>query len=881
MSLWSRIANTLRGNRVNSEIDEELQSHLEEAVEKGREPAEARRAMGNALRLREQSREFRILPWLDSVKMDAIFGWRQLRKNKITTAAAVLSLALGVGACTAAFRLIDAVLLRPLPIADPRNLYDLPRRMLGANGEPAIGETWTYPAFAQMRKVVKGKAELIAVSLVEPSDITYASDAEMEKANVQWVSGWMFSSFGLHAAAGRLLTESDDTTPGANPVAVISYDYWTRRFGRDPKVVGRTFRMGKNLYQIVGVIDGPFSGTETGSMTEIFLPTMMSRKVQRTDAWWHRTLLRLLPGANGEAVRQQLAATFRAFEAERERGIPRDVLERHLNQQLLMEPAAAGASNLQRDYRSSLWMLAMLTALVLLIACANVANLITAQAESRGREMAVRVSLGAGRSRLVRLVMLESLWIALLAAAAGSAFAAWAAPFVVSRINPVTNPAQLSLPFDVRLFGFSILLTLAVALIFGSIPALRSSRIMPARVLKGGDDPKARNRTMYLLVAGQVAFCFMVLQLAGLFVVTFQRLTDRPVGFSPERVLVMDTVATQPQLPAIWDQEIEHLRGLGGVESAAISSDTLLSGWDTNNFVSVNGAPPNLVLTHELNISPGWLHVMRIPLLSGRDFRAEDVYPGAAIVNQAFAREYFNGTDPVGRRFEIVAEHSQRLAFEIVGLCGDAAFLDVREPMPPQAYFPFRSLAPSGQQQAKGEAEILVRTSASDPDSMAARLRREVPAGRAEFRVSDLTPQMDINQSHTVRERLLAMLSLFFAVVALLLAGVGLYGVLNHSVVQRRREIGIRMAVGAQAADVTRLVTSRMVAAVLSGAAVGLIAGFLCANRMQALLFQVRATDAMMLMLPLFAIAAVAVLATIPAVLRAVHIDPLVMLRAE
>jgi predicted permease len=505
----------------------------------------------------------------------------------------------------------------------------------------------------------------------------------------------------------------------------------------------------------------------------------------------------------------------------------------------------------------------------------------TAQAESRSREMAVRVSLGAGRSRLVRLVMLESLWIALLAAAAGCAFAWWAAPFVVSRINPVTNPARLWLPFDLRLFSFAVLLTLAVTLIFGSMPALRTSQVMPARVLKGGDDPKAHHRTMHLLVAGQVAFCFIVLQLAGLFVVTFQRLTNRPVGFSPERVLAMETIATQPQPPAIWDQELEHLRSVPGVESAAIASDTLLSGWDTITSVSVNGTTPSLVLTHELNISPGWLHVMRIPLLNGRDFRPEDVYPGVAIVNQAFARAYFNGQDPVGRRFEVDSEHNKRLGFEVVGLCGDAVFRDVHEPMPPQAYFPFREVNASGQLQAENDDEIMVRTSVSDPMSMAAVLRREVPAGRSEFRVSSLLTQTDINQAQTVRERLLAMLSLFFAVVALLLAGVGLYGVLNHSVVQRRREIGIRMAVGAQASNVVRIVTSRMIGAVLAGATMGLIFGLLCANRLQALLFQVRATDATMLMLPFAAIAAASVLATIPAVLRAVHIDPLMMLRTE
>jgi putative ABC transport system permease protein len=285
MSLWSRLSNTLRADRVNREIDEELQSHLQEAINTGRDPGEARRALGPALHLREQSRRLRVLPWLDSLKMDFFFGWRQVRKNKVTSTAAVLSLALGIGACTAAFRLIDAVLLRPLPIAHPGNLYELLRRRVDAKGEIEVGDTWAYPAFAQMRKAVKGKAELIAVSLVEPSEITYASDADMEKANVQYASGWMFSSFGLRAAAGRLLTASDDATPGAHPVAVISNDYWTRRFGRDPRVVGRTFRMGNNVYQIIGVIDGPFSGTDTGTGAAIVNQAFAREYFNGQDPW--------------------------------------------------------------------------------------------------------------------------------------------------------------------------------------------------------------------------------------------------------------------------------------------------------------------------------------------------------------------------------------------------------------------------------------------------------------------------------------------------------------------------------------------------------------------------------------------------------------------
>ena len=297
MSLWSRIANVFRGDRLSREIDEELQSHIEEAIEQGRDPAEARRAFGSVLRRREESRDIRLVAWLDSLRADAVFGWRQLMKRKVTSAAAILSLALAIGACTSAFRLIDALLLRPLPVAEPERLYDLSRQGIGFDGKPQTFDGWAYPVFQQMRAAVKDQAELIAVSYAERIDLTYGSDQEMEKAYLQYVSGWMFDSFGLRPAMGRLLTESDDLKPGAHPYAVLSYDYWTRRFGQDPKVIGRTFRMGSRLFEIVGVAEAPFTGTEPGTVTDIFVPTMMHRSVQRPDSTWHRTLVRLKPGA--------------------------------------------------------------------------------------------------------------------------------------------------------------------------------------------------------------------------------------------------------------------------------------------------------------------------------------------------------------------------------------------------------------------------------------------------------------------------------------------------------------------------------------------------------------------------------------------------------
>jgi predicted permease len=884
MSLWSRIANVLRGDRLSREIDEELQSHIEEAIAQGCDPDEARRALGPALRLREESRDVRLIAWLDSLRADAIFGWRQLMKRKVTSAAAILSLALGIGACTSAFRLIDALLLRPLPVAEPEQLYALARQVIGPEGKPLTFDSWAYPAFRLLRAAVRDQAELMAISYAERTDLTYGSAAEVEKAYRQYVSGWMFNSFGLRPAVGRLFTGSDDLKPGAYPYAVLSYDYWTSRFGRDPKVIGRTFRMGNDLYEIVGVGPERFTGTETGTAIDIFIPTMMNPGVQHSDWTWMRTLARLKPGVAIEPVRQKLDATSRAFEEERARGfsgMSKKQIDEFLNQRLLLEPAAAGVSDLQTDYRTPLAALGVLVALVLLIACANVANLMTAQAAARSREMALRVSIGAGRGRLVQLVLLESAWLAFLAAAIGGVFAWWSAPVIVSMINPPDNPARLFLPADWRVLAFGLALPVGVMLLFGLAPALRASAVKPVSALKGGEDPHSRCRLMHALIAVQTAFCFLVLFVAGLFVATFQRLSNRPTGFSPERVLTLETVTVSPQPPVFWDQVADHLRTVPGVETVGLANSVLLGGWSWNNFISVNGAPPKGVLAYLLQVSPGWTEAMRIPFIEGRDFRLGDVYPGVAIVNRTFAKVYFNGEDPVGKPFEVVFASGDRLRFEVVGLVGDVTYRDIREPILPQAYFPFHSIDAKGALRPIDQGTFIVRTSGANPLALASILRREVPRARSEFRVSNIRTQMEINQSHTVRERLLARLALFFAIVALLLAGVGLYGVLDYSVLQRRREIAIRMAIGAQAADIAWRVTVDVFSVVLAGALAGLALGFASARYIETLLYQVKATDLAMLALPSLTILAAALLATLPPVIRAVRINPAEMLRAE
>jgi predicted permease len=525
--------------------------------------------------------------------------------------------------------------------------------------------------------------------------------------------------------------------------------------------------------------------------------------------------------------------------------------------------------------------LGVLVALVLLIACANVANLMTAQASARAREMAVRVSIGGGRWRLIQLVLVQSAWLALLAAAIGGLFAWWSGPFVVSMINPPDNPARLILPSDWRVLGFGLVLALAVTLLFGLVPALRASAVNPVSALKGGEDPHSKQRLMHVLIAVQVAFCFLVIFVAGLFVTTFQRLSHQPTGFLADRLLVVDTVAENPQPIEFWEQVADHVGSLQGVEAFALADSPLLGGSGWNNFISVNGAPPNGVLSYMRAVSPGWLDAMKIQLIDGRDFRPGDAHPGAALVNETFAKTYFDGVDPVGKTFDLSLDQGARLHYEIVGYVRDVRYRDLREPILPQLYVPFHSVDAKGASLKRGAGILLVRTSLANPRSLASILRQEVPRARPEFRVSRIRTQLEINQSHTVRERLLATLALFFAIVALLLAGVGLYGVLHYSVLQRRREIGIRMAVGAQAGGVARLVTTEVFLMVAVGAILGVGMGMLSVRYVESLFYQVKATDFEMLALPSLAILAGALLAALRPVIQAVRIDPASMLRAE
>ena len=885
MSVWSRISNAFRGERLNRELDEEMQAHIEEAIASGRDPEEARRSFGSILRQREASHSIRAAGWLESFVADGRFGWRQLNRNKVASAAAVLSLAIGIGSCVGAFRLIDALFWRPLPIAHASDLYVLSRKLTGIYGKPVEDGHWATPDFNLMRDAVRDQADLIAISDADRTDITWSTDEDVEKAHVVYVSGNMFPLFGLEPALGRPLVPADDRAPGAGPYAVLSWDYWNRRFARDPRILGRLVHIGDQSFEVVGVGPHDFTGTEKGTVTDIFVPLSMNSLATQERFDWHRIFLLPKPGVNAatalEPLRQHLSAVHRAFGsacATCFRGETRASIDRFLNQRLVITPAGAGISDLQKDYRRLLGVLGLLVALVLLIACVNVANMMTAQAAARAQEMALRISIGAGRRRLVQLILCQSALLALLASVLGAWFAAWSAPFVLSLVNPPENPARLALPADWRVLLFGLGLMILVVLLLGLLPALRASAVRPVAALKGGEDPHAPRRLMRGAIGLQVAFCFLVLFLSALFVASFQRLASRPLGFSTDRLLLLQTVAGKGQLPVVWNQTAEALRAAPGVDSVAISGWPLLGRIKINSDISINDAPPGLTPAFFLNVSPGWFATMKIPLVSGRDFGPQDTSPGAAIVNETFVRTFFPGQNPIGRTFERGAHQPVNT---IVGVTPDVPDHDLREPNRAVFYVPFNAVDGHSAPTAVRFATFTIHTEAGNPLALAGSLRQLVAKGRNGLRVSNVTTQLDLVRDQTIRERLIATLAAFFAGVALLLAGIGLYAVLNYSVLQRRREIGIRMAIGSTRAGIVRIITVDIFLTIAAGGCAGIALGFGAARSVASLFYQVKATDVDMIAWPTCIFLLTALVATLPAVLRALGTDPTEILRVE
>jgi predicted permease len=891
MSWLSRFLNVVKRDRLARDLDDEIQFHLaaraEELMHTGMSLRQAKeqaiRRFGNPLVLRESSTDIKLLPRLESILLDVGFGLRLCRKNKVATAAAVLSLSLGIGACTAAFSMIDALIFRPLPVNDPQRLV---YAVFREPGDPEDDASFNYPLFERMRDASRAHVQLFGMSYQSRREAVFDdSSGQPEKVYAQWISGTAFPILGVKAALGRLLTASDDVKPGRHPVAVLSYDFWSRRFGRNPAVLGRWVTIREKQLQVVGVTEKGFTGVEPGVHTDLWAPNMMwDEEAIVSRGWeWFRIWGRLLPGVTLDQARAILQTVFTSFRREQASGMradePRGHVERIVNTPLDLRSAANGPSGLRQGFATPLCVLGITAMLVLLIACSNVASLLIARAAARAREMALRLSIGAGRGRLIQQMLVESSLLSAASCLFGVLVAIKAGPLILDMLSTSQRIVRLDLRLDWRVLLFLTASGTLTTFLFGLAPALRASAVSPNGAIKsGGAKQTTRIGVFRPLVAAQTAFSFLVLFVAGLFLASFAKLAHTDLGFDRENLVIADVEAKDlrqfgPNSLATWRLLLERLRETTGIQSASLSGWALFEGSTGTASIRVPGRAVEPLQPHYLPVSPRFLETMGIRLLDGRDFDWRDSQPesSAVIINESFARRYFPGEFPLGKRFFTVEKAGVLAAQDVVGVAADAKYASIRAAIRPTVYEPLR---------ASRWAALQVRTHL-EPAVLTTLLRNELPRVHPAFRMTSVTLQSRLVDNTLVQERLLALLGGFFSIVAIVLVAVGLYGILSYSVVQRTREIGIRVALGARPSRVVGLVLSEVGLVTALGVGLGLAAGITASRFIVALLYEVQPSNIWSITAPLVSLLVTGSLAVLVPALRAVRVEPTTALRYE
>jgi len=826
-----------------------------------------------------------LISWLDSLLRDVQLGARMLRKNALVSAAAIVSLALALGACVAAFSLVDALILRPLPVHQPDQLIYL--TLPASSPDAPEKDDFSDPVFTRLRDVGRGRVDLFAIRYPDKPRVTFdLASGDRETVRSQFVSGDTFERLGIAAAAGRLLTMQDDRQPGAHPVAVLSHAFWMRRFGGDPTIVGRWFvvhdRQRDRSFQIIGVAQPQFYGVEPGHATDVWLPYAMQDPHAFGNNEYNslRLIGRVKEGIPLEQVQSLLQIAFTNFRREYAPGHvdptwSPERLARYINTPLYVRSAATGPSPLRTRFQRPLWILTAIAGLVLLIAGSNIANLLLARTAARTREMSLRLSLGASRGRLIQQMLIESALVAAAACVVGLIFAAFAAPTVVDMLNSADDPVLLDLRVDWRLVAVISGTTLLITALFGLAPALRASSVQPMIALKaGGGQTSVRAATVRPFLAIQVAFSVVVLFVGGLLVTSFVKLSAVNPGFATTNVWLVSWEAVQRVEP---DQQraallnvLDRLRDVPGV-AAVSAADFDLFGRAWRQIIRVPRTEHDTVEATMASVAPGFFETMQIPLVAGRTLARGDfdsVHSTMAVVNESFAKQYFGGEPAVGRQLDLRVGQTQET--DVVGVVADARY-DLRKAPAPTIYI---LMAP----QSIGALHVRVN---GDWPTIAAGLREEVHAATPLFRVKSITSQAAALDRTLLRERLLALLSGFFALVGLVLTAVGVYGVLSYAVIRRTREISIRVALGARVIGAVRGVLADAAGATLIGTAFGLAGGLYASRFVQAMLFDVAALDVWSLALPLgMLLVATFVAAAVPA-WRAARVDPVIALRNE
>jgi len=838
---------------------------------------------------------------------------RGLLKNPGFTAVVVLTLGLGIGANTAIFSLVNDVLLRDLPVPDPEKLV-LFRNVEGRNGrlsragenngsvDPVTGRrastSFSLLTFERFR--ASGRALSHVFAFAPFNRMTLLIDGQPETTDMgQLVSGDYFEGLGVSAIAGRTLTDADDQ-PSAPPVGVISYRFWQRRFNRDPLVIGKTIQVNRVPITLIGVTPAGFSGTmQIGESVDISLPLAQHGRFQPDRAknrgqawyWWIRIMGRLDTGVTAEQTRASLEPVFQvtAREGWLAAGEPEDGLGARMPEvsTLAADPGGQGENDRRREYAESLRILMGLVGVLLVVAAANAANLLVARGSARRREIALRLALGASRARIVGQLLGESFLLASAGTAFGILLAYWGRDLLVGLRQFNGEPAILDLPPDGRVLAFTIVVTAGTALLFGLAPALRATRLDLTSEFQSGArlvGTRARSRLGEMLMVVQIALSLVLLISAGLFIQTLRNLEQVAAGFNTKGLALFRIEATpagysSEAFTALQSRLQNRLEQIPGVRAATFSRVPLLAGTRANRSTIIPGYTPPAGVSMNINvngIAPNFFTAMEIPLLLGRSFTARDDEdaPNVAIVSHALARRYFGGENPVSRRFRFGGNANAAAGeIEIVGVAGDAKYTTLRDAEPVTIYLP----AP---QMLDGVANYYVRA-ASDPAAIGPAIRAAVREIDPMLPVIDLRTQEQQIERRNSQERLFAQLSGFFGVTALILACVGLYGLMSYLVLQRTGEIGVRLALGALPAQVLRMVLRQSFALVAVGLVLGLTVAYSVRRFVESMLFGLTAADPLIYAGVAGVLVAVTLLASLRPARRAARVDPMISLRAE
>ena len=852
----------------------------------------------------------KIREWIGVVGRDFGYALRTLRRSRGFAAVAALTLALGIGANTAIFTLLDQVLLRLLPVKNPQQLVLLTMR--GRHyGNNWGGNAISYPMYRDFQD----HNEVFSGMFCRfPEHVSMTFGGQSERVAAELVSGTYFSVLGVGTAVGRAFTPEDDRVPNGHPLAMLSYDFWKQRFGGDSQIVGKTILVNNHQMTIIGVAQEGFDGVELGHATKIFVPVMMEQEIiigpmkMLTDrrSRWVNAFGRLKPGVTETKAKASLQPFMHSMlEMEVKEAAFRNASaydrEQFLKCWIDVLPGSQGRASLRRELSTPLWVLMATTGMVLLIACANIANLLLARATGRQKEIAVRLAMGATRGRIVGQLLIETLSLSALGGILGLALAFWGDKALMAVYLPSdSGNLNISTAPDLRILAFTLLVTVVTGVIFGLAPALQSTRPDVGRTLKdqagavvGGGHGRLRNA----LVVTQVALSLLLLIGAGLFLRSLKNLSNLGTGFPAERLVGFNidpslSGYTPQQLNTFYQQLTDSLAAIPGVQSVAVASMRIMENDEWDSGLTAEGYSPTKPDDHPQaymnQIGPRYFATLGVPIVAGRDFRLTDnrvvkragatdefdTTPTTVIINEKFAQRFFAGRNPVGMHLGFGTDPGTHTDMEIIGVVKDIKYTNLRDEIPIQAYVPYMNSP------YLGGMTIYVRT-AGEPNQLMSSVRakmRELDSNVPIYAMRTMDEQISNSLS---TERMIASLSTVFGFVATVLAIIGLYGVMSYSVAQRTREIGIRMALGAEQGKVIGMVMREVVTLIAIGVGVGVPAAVVLTRVVKSQLYGLEAHDPWTLGLATGLLAMVACAAGYVPALRASRVDPMKALRYE